>query len=369
MHGPLFGNTTHLWVDAICINQKDLDERAAQVKIMGQIYSNSNGVMVWLGKSLPKTKRAVELMQQLSQIPEEKFGFMKRCKLSRKEDYENLGIEFVSLDDWRIVRSFMERDWFKRVWTVQEYCIPQFVTAISGEYQVPFASLFQVSDMLICTDWCAQLGNLELDAESSSAYTALLKECATGSLTGHSTKRYNEILRKPIQDLRYIENIHPGVQQFALVQIKNWLWPEDDIHEVEKVDLLERVQMIRGKTATDPRDKIHGLLDAINARLEKCPEIGMVVPNYAPSNPVELVYTDFVYKAIRRDGNLLVFTTINDEAFRRTQGLPSWVPDMSILMCPNRTVNRQSWSPFPCTDHFYIAPRLLGQYSLQIQGI
>jgi hypothetical protein len=61
MHGPLFGNTTHLWVDAICINQKDLDERAAQVKIMGRIYSNSNGVMVWLGKSLPRTKRAVEL--------------------------------------------------------------------------------------------------------------------------------------------------------------------------------------------------------------------------------------------------------------------------------------------------------------------
>jgi hypothetical protein len=94
-HGPLFGNTSHLWVDAICINQKDLDERAAQVKIMGRIFSTANGVMVWLGKSLARTERAIELRQYLSQIPNEKFDIMKQYQISRKEAYQVLGMELI----------------------------------------------------------------------------------------------------------------------------------------------------------------------------------------------------------------------------------------------------------------------------------
>lgn len=37
------------WVDAICINQDDLEERSAQVQIMPQIYSKASCVIVWLG--------------------------------------------------------------------------------------------------------------------------------------------------------------------------------------------------------------------------------------------------------------------------------------------------------------------------------
>ncbi|TKA34046.1 hypothetical protein B0A50_00026 [Salinomyces thailandicus] len=34
------------WVDALCINQADLQERAAQVELMGAIYAKSKGVLV-----------------------------------------------------------------------------------------------------------------------------------------------------------------------------------------------------------------------------------------------------------------------------------------------------------------------------------
>ncbi|KAJ4406457.1 hypothetical protein N0V82_010127 [Gnomoniopsis sp. IMI 355080] len=37
------------WIDAICINQADLRERSAQVRIMPQIYSRADCVIVWLG--------------------------------------------------------------------------------------------------------------------------------------------------------------------------------------------------------------------------------------------------------------------------------------------------------------------------------
>ncbi|KAI3324134.1 HET-domain-containing protein [Xylariaceae sp. AK1471] len=35
-----------LWIDAICINQDDIDERAEQVKLMRQIYENTTQVYI-----------------------------------------------------------------------------------------------------------------------------------------------------------------------------------------------------------------------------------------------------------------------------------------------------------------------------------
>ncbi|KAH8702916.1 heterokaryon incompatibility protein-domain-containing protein, partial [Phaeosphaeriaceae sp. PMI808] len=38
-----------LWIDAICINQEDWNERSAQVVIMRNIYQRAERVLVWLG--------------------------------------------------------------------------------------------------------------------------------------------------------------------------------------------------------------------------------------------------------------------------------------------------------------------------------
>lgn len=38
-----------LWIDAICINQSDLDGRNRQVELMSYIYARAKRVLVWLG--------------------------------------------------------------------------------------------------------------------------------------------------------------------------------------------------------------------------------------------------------------------------------------------------------------------------------
>jgi Heterokaryon incompatibility protein (HET) len=38
-----------LWVDAICINQQDVQERAQQVRLMGRIFSQAKSVIIWTG--------------------------------------------------------------------------------------------------------------------------------------------------------------------------------------------------------------------------------------------------------------------------------------------------------------------------------
>jgi hypothetical protein len=39
-----------LWVDAICINQQDDDEKSKQVAMMGRIYNEDQKVYAWLGE-------------------------------------------------------------------------------------------------------------------------------------------------------------------------------------------------------------------------------------------------------------------------------------------------------------------------------
>lgn len=38
-----------LWIDALCINQKDNSEKNTQLLLMRQIYEKANSTLVWLG--------------------------------------------------------------------------------------------------------------------------------------------------------------------------------------------------------------------------------------------------------------------------------------------------------------------------------
>ena len=41
---------TVFWADAICINQKDLEEKSAQIPLMANIYWNASQVLAYLGE-------------------------------------------------------------------------------------------------------------------------------------------------------------------------------------------------------------------------------------------------------------------------------------------------------------------------------
>lgn len=52
-----------LWIDAICIDQRETDisqrERGHQVRIMGDVYRAAQKVLVWLGPAEPSTARTI----------------------------------------------------------------------------------------------------------------------------------------------------------------------------------------------------------------------------------------------------------------------------------------------------------------------
>lgn len=56
------------WIDAVCINQSDTQERNAQVAVMGDIFKNSAWVFAWLGEGTDlsqKGRRRLEFQMQL----------------------------------------------------------------------------------------------------------------------------------------------------------------------------------------------------------------------------------------------------------------------------------------------------------------
>ncbi|KAF4633367.1 hypothetical protein G7Y89_g4750 [Cudoniella acicularis] len=58
-------NIRHLWVDAICINQDDKAEKAVQVNMMQEIYENAKQVNVWLGEPSGKDELAFTSLRHL----------------------------------------------------------------------------------------------------------------------------------------------------------------------------------------------------------------------------------------------------------------------------------------------------------------
>lgn len=47
-----------IWIDGVCINQRDQDEKAHQIPLMGRIYTEAETVYAWLGEGNARSARA-----------------------------------------------------------------------------------------------------------------------------------------------------------------------------------------------------------------------------------------------------------------------------------------------------------------------
>ena len=64
-----------LWIDSICINQDDIEEKTEQVKKMSLIYDNASSTVVYLGEANRETGPAIECAKELAAMknwPKEK---------------------------------------------------------------------------------------------------------------------------------------------------------------------------------------------------------------------------------------------------------------------------------------------------------
>lgn len=93
-----------VWIDAVCINQADLEERAAQVQIMARIYAYAVSVTVWLGDEANDSSKALELLRRIV-AGDLKYSY----------DWETAVATLLAPAADSIV-ALLGRSWFRRAW-------------------------------------------------------------------------------------------------------------------------------------------------------------------------------------------------------------------------------------------------------------
>ncbi|KLU91808.1 hypothetical protein MAPG_10756 [Magnaporthiopsis poae ATCC 64411] len=117
-----------LWIDAICINQNDEEEKGQQLQLMAKIYAKASRVIVWLvdpPKDAPdKTDPAAD-----DQVDngDQALEAIRAAAKERRVD---------STMDQRIIRTLLERKWFQRIWAFQEVAAARHILIKSGSTEI-----------------------------------------------------------------------------------------------------------------------------------------------------------------------------------------------------------------------------------------
>lgn len=115
-----------LWIDALCINQSDTSERNHQVRKMAAIYSGANRVLAWLGLETADSKAAFDFLRTSYQ----------RSPYNREELMHHKG--------WLVLEELCSREYWTRVWIVQEICLASRLVLCCGTSQIPWVYLSEL---------------------------------------------------------------------------------------------------------------------------------------------------------------------------------------------------------------------------------
>ncbi|KAI2474389.1 HET domain containing protein [Pyrenophora tritici-repentis] len=114
--GCEFSGHFKLWVDALCINQKNLVERAHHVGMMRDLYGSAWSVFAWLGKEEHHSTSAIQLLSDLAAFKE--AGCVDEMKAHLSSDPLSCGVPH-----WPALEALMNRPYWTRLWIFQEIVI------------------------------------------------------------------------------------------------------------------------------------------------------------------------------------------------------------------------------------------------------
>ncbi|KAE9373669.1 HET-domain-containing protein [Stipitochalara longipes BDJ] len=216
-----------LWIDAICINQRDVEERNQQVPRMDRIYGGAQSVCIWLGDATEDSKLAMDFI---------------RDRVLELWTFDEL-IEDINLArHWAALITLMKRPWFSRRWVVQEialsprggtiYCgkdhnsWQDFADAVSLFVEVESAT-HRLSDVMKLDQSFGNIPNFFGDVPSLGA--ALLVDATSNLFRNSMTGQ-----RMPLSSLEYLvsrlsvfEAAQPRDTIYALLAISKETTPKN----------------------------------------------------------------------------------------------------------------------------------------------
>ncbi|KAK3313330.1 heterokaryon incompatibility protein-domain-containing protein [Apodospora peruviana] len=334
-----------IWIDAICINQEDLVERASQVSMMGEVYGRAETVIVWVGPEDASTDDAMRILETLATVPE---NTVSAARDSLPLDIRNpgvysqqLGIEPVQLHEWLGWIALVERNYFRRAWIIQEVVKAQQLVFLCGPRVFAWDAFSAAYSFLQNTRW------LEI-------------------LTPSYILTYLSPAEIPDRYHRFLDPGRHSIEDSAMVV----RFARHYLSEVGmSIGLVECLRLFRSSLCSDARDKIFSILSIIDKdspELKVCPDVRHV--DY--TIPVPELYLKVAWSSIQATNDLAILKHKEQEVQTKVQGLPSWVPDWTT---PHNHTSLDSDDSINHWDasaglQFHLPPSL-GAHQLQVQGI
>ncbi|KAK3989394.1 het-domain protein, partial [Cladorrhinum sp. PSN332] len=287
-----------VWVDAICINQADDDEKSRQVTKMRDIYHSAAQTVAYLGDERDDSKVFMWFMsriaQQFGREMEKSFGkkALIACLVEQSLASTFQGTSMGKLlQNRRIMRSLallLARPYFQRIWTVQELAVSENSRMYCGlDSCIPMWLFLFLSHTVISA-------GIQL-ADQIGEHDTRMDMCR-------------------------------GLAQFTGM-MDTYTHVRDDFVEYRGLHLL--LQRFRSSQATNELDKIYALLGLSSDKSLK------EFPIDYRTTKAELFtkVAHFIAHDADRGANL-IYEAARSE-YNPRSGLPSWVPDWTEL--PVRT--------------------------------
>ncbi|KAF2090383.1 hypothetical protein K490DRAFT_63263 [Saccharata proteae CBS 121410] len=269
------------WIDALSINQGDMEERHNQVAIMRDIYSEAWGVYIWLGTD-PNNADSLIMMYGILGAARAAFGDDADLSSLNQKQFDSLstltgtvgGVQINPATIMAALSKFFSNPWFKRVWVVQEVFNSKRGRVACGHEG---SLLFLTWEMLALAHQFFLRMFVEAPSKNYEKMPDLWKSIQTGITSPESST----------QDLQSCTQSRPRLELLELFRKVCW-----DFH------------------ATDPRDKIFALLGLARETVNGIPPA--LSPRYDLS--ASEVFTNFTRWCILQYRNLDVLSAVNETA-------------------------------------------------------
>jgi hypothetical protein len=128
----------YFWIDAICIDQRNVHERNHQVSMMQRIFSLAQYVIAWLGEADEHSSHAIMALASRSKH----WHFAEESR----EDFSKFERDLPVPFDYQ--NSLFTRAYWSRLWIVQEFVIPRNMIIMCGTMTCSWSELESVSKMV-----------------------------------------------------------------------------------------------------------------------------------------------------------------------------------------------------------------------------
>ncbi|RSL73493.1 hypothetical protein CEP51_011755 [Fusarium floridanum] len=340
---PRDGQGRTFWIDAICINQNNPQEKAHQVAQMDSIYKNASGVVVWLGHEsntssevFDELGRSKDLLEKsddpfLSDIPIfQSFNFGYRCcvhtarswlgsvppdffEKSGSEISEQTAVDLarrwrggyigsqlcanLSADHFRDLQTLLCRPWWTRVWVLQEAILAKKITLYCGQRHVDW-TLFRV-------------------------YLFLLMASANGSVPRPSELSKNGF-RVPMVQWEFVASAQQTFIFFFMQRASGYA------HKIPGLSLANFLSLTIEFAATDPRDRLFALVSLLP---DDSSERLALWPDYVLKK--RRLYIKTAKHFLETTNSLEVITArpLSTDLSPGDVTLPSWAPNWGAGYC------------------------------------